>query len=75
MHPITINTIPMLIHIGLTTHHQDQSITLQSLSTMKAIVNNPVNLTPPEEDFDSLILFKFKIQLHFYPTHSVKMTF
>lgn len=36
---------------GAVTHHQDQLITLQSLSTTNATPNNPI--TPiPELDFD-----------------------
>lgn len=45
----------MLIHMGLITHHHDQSITLHSFSTTKAIVNKPAKPTPPDEDFESLI--------------------
>lgn len=70
---MTNSTMPMLIHIGLITHHHDQLIILHSLRTMKAIVSKPVKPMPLDDVFESLILFKFKIQLQINAAGPVKM--
>ena len=36
------------VHAGARTHHQDQSITLQSLRVMKTMVRRPPKPMPPE---------------------------
>ena len=44
--------------MGDNTHHQDQLITLPSLSPMNRIVSAPVKLSPPEDvdDEDDIVL-------------------
>ena len=37
-----------VIHIGDSTHHHDQEITLVNFSPIKRIVSRPVNPIPPE---------------------------
>jgi hypothetical protein len=40
------NASAIVIQMGLRTHHQDHTITLVSLSTIKTMVNKPVNPMP-----------------------------
>lgn len=44
------------IHKGDKTHHQDQSITLHSLSITKTINTTPTASTPPDLSFKLLII-------------------
>ena len=59
---------PTLIHRGERTHHQLQSITWQSFSTIKAIVRRPLNPIPLFETFvfSSLIFLFFKCYYYFF---------
>ena len=58
-----------LIQIGDHTHHHDQSMTLVSFSTMKAIVSNPTNPIPPEllelDDELAILVFIFNYTVSF----------
>ena len=56
----------MVIQTGDSTHHQDQSITLHSLRTMKATCSNPVNEIPLALLLSlSLILFPLAVHCTF----------
>lgn len=44
----------MVIHNGLNTHHQDQSIFLVILRTMKEIVSSPVKNSVTDDELDVL---------------------
>ena len=45
------------IQKGDSTHHQDQLMTLPSFNPMKRSPSKPINPTPPEDDFESLMVF------------------
>ena len=53
------DTITNPIQIGASTHHQDQSMTWQSLSTINATVSKPGNPMPPlAEELDELLIIQ-----------------
>lgn len=47
---------PAEIHIGDSTHHHDQSITLHSFRATKSTVNIPASPIPPDEDEDDVLI-------------------
>lgn len=49
--------IPMEIKAGDNTHHQFQSITLQSFKTMNTMVNKPTKPIPPLDELLELLIF------------------
>lgn len=57
----------MVIHSGLNTHHQDQSIYLVIFRTMNAIVSSPVknSVTDDVLDFLDIMIMIFLIGLSF----------
>lgn len=45
-----------LIHIGLSTHHQDQVIYPISFKTIKAMVKSPAKPIPEEEELETILV-------------------
>lgn len=56
-------TIAVLIHSGLKTHIQDQSITPTNFRTIKAIVRSPLNPIPVDAP---LLFFSLSIFISFH---------
>lgn len=63
--PIIVNQIAAGPHSGHVTHHQDQSMNLVNLSTMKTMASKPQKLMPPDEFLLLMIIFFQNLQYPF----------
>ena len=59
--------------MGDNTHHQDQLITLPSLSPMNRIVSAPVKLSPPEDVDDEDIVLERDCLIAFCSIRSISL--
>jgi len=69
----TKTTIERLIQMEDNTHHQDQWITLPSLSPMNKIVRAPVKLIPPEDEEDEDMVLERDCLIAFCSMRSISL--